>query len=73
MNIPLNLILAIAAVAYGLYWYYRLKVAPEKIEKLQVLIERNDEKMGRAIYVFGHTLLPLIIGLFLFYTYFADK
>ncbi|MFT5112422.1 MAG: hypothetical protein ACI8P9_001746 [Parasphingorhabdus sp.] len=65
MNTNLNLILGIVAIAYGLYSYYRRKTAPDKIEKLQILIERNGEKMAHSIHMFGHTLLPIVAGLLL--------
>ena len=70
MNIPFNLILGILAIVYGLYSYKQRKVAPEKIEKLQSMIERNGEKMGHSIHLFGYTILPIVAGLLLLFSYF---
>ena len=70
MNIPINLILGILAIAYGLYCYFQRKVAPEKIEKLQTMIERNGEKMGNSIHLFGYTILPIVAGLLLLHAHF---
>lgn len=65
MNLGINFIIGIAAIAYGLYCYSQLKFAPEKIEKLRLLIERNGEKMGNSIYLFGHAILPIVAGVLL--------
>ena len=70
MSMDLNLLLGAIAIAYGIYCYLQWKVAPEKIDKLQTLIKRNDEKMGNAIYLFGHTILPIVAGLLLLLAYF---
>ena len=70
MNISMNLILAILAIVYGLYSYYQRKVAPEKIVKLQTMIERNGEKMGHSIHLFGYTIMPIVAGLLLLFSYF---
>ena len=70
MNIDLNLILGTVAIAYGVYSYYRRMVAPEDIEKLQEMIERNGEKMGHQIHLFGYTILPIIAGLLILYASF---
>ena len=58
-----NLILGVLAIAYGIYSYIQRKTAPEKIEKLQVMIERNGEKMGHSIHLFGYTILPIVAGI----------
>ena len=65
MQIGLNFIIGVVAIAYGLYCYSQMKFAPEKIEKLQYLIERNGEKMGNSIYLFGHAILPIVAGVLL--------
>jgi hypothetical protein len=70
MDIDTKLIIGLLAIVYGLYWFIRRKVAPDNIEKLQVMIERNGEKMGHAIHLFGHTLLPFAVGLLLLFLYF---
>ena len=66
----INLIIGAIAIAYGVYSYAQRKIAPEKIEKLQYLIERNGEKMGHSIHMFGHTILPIVAGLLLLHSYF---
>ncbi|MDH3450145.1 MAG: hypothetical protein OEO18_18535 [Gammaproteobacteria bacterium] len=70
MNIGVNLILGVLAIVYGLYCYWQRKTSPEKIEKLQTMIERNGEKMGHSIHLFGYTILPIVAGLLLLYAYF---
>jgi len=70
MDIPVNLVLGVLAILYALYSYYRLKTAPEDIEKLQTLTERNGEKMARSIYLVGHTILPIVAGLLLLNAHF---
>ncbi len=69
MSIDLNYILGVLAIVYGLYCYIQRKVAPQKIEKLQSMIERNGEKMGHSIHLFGYTILPIIAGLLLLYAH----
>ena len=70
MDIGFNLILGVLAIAYGLYSFIQRKVAPENIEKLQIMIERNGEKMGHSIHLFGYTIMPIIAGLLLLYAHF---
>ena len=70
MSAEFNLLLGILAIAYGLYSYIQRKRAPEKIEKLQVMIERNGEKMGHSIHMFGYTILPVIAGILILSAYF---
>lgn len=67
MNISINFILGLLAIVYGLYCFIQRKTAPEKIEKLQSMIERNGEKMGHSIHLFGYTIMPIIAGLLLLY------
>lgn len=62
MDTNINLILGVLAIAYGVYSFVQRKRAPEKIEKLQIMIERNGEKMGHSIHLFGYTILPIIAG-----------
>jgi hypothetical protein len=70
MNIDIKLILGLLAFVYGLYWFIQRKIAPENIEKLQLMIERNGEKMGHSIHLFGHTILPIVVGLLLLFAHF---
>ena len=70
MNISVNLILGLLAVVYGLYCFIQRKTAPEKIEKLQTMIERNGEKLGNSIHLFGYTILPIVAGLALLHAHF---
>ncbi|MDH3631604.1 MAG: hypothetical protein OER98_10840 [Gammaproteobacteria bacterium] len=65
-----NFIIGVLAIAYGVYSFIQRKIAPEKIEKLQVMIERNGEKMGHSIHLFGYTILPIVAGLLLLYAHF---
>ena len=70
MGISLNLVLGVLAIVYGIYSYVQRKTAPENIEKLQIMIERNGEKMGHSIHLFGYTILPIIAGLLLLLAHF---
>ena len=67
-----NLILGVLAIVYGVYSYILRKTAPEKIEKLQTMIERNGEKMGHSIHLFGYTILPIVAGLLLLLAHFRN-
>jgi hypothetical protein len=70
MDFNINLAIGVLAIAYGLYSHVRRKTAAHKIDKLQTLIERNGEKMGHSIYMFGHTILPIVAGLMLLYAHY---
>ncbi len=70
MDISINFIIGVLAIVYGLYSFIQRKVAPEKIVKLQTMIERNGEKMGHSIHLFGYTILPIVAGLLLLYAHF---
>lgn len=72
MSIGFNFILGVLAIVYGLYSYIRRKTSPEDIEKLQEMIERNGEKMGHSIHLFGYTILPIIAGILLLSAHFRD-
>jgi len=70
MNIDFNFIVGVLAIAYGLYSFIQRKVAPQNIEKLQSMIERNGEKMAHSIHLFGYTILPIVAGLLLLFAHF---
>ena len=70
MSISINFIIGLLAIVYGLYCFIQRKTAPEKIEKLQSMIERNGEKMGNSIHLFGYTILPIVAGLLLLFAEF---
>jgi hypothetical protein len=65
-----NFIIGVLAIAYGIYSYVQRKTAPEKIAKLQTMIERNGEKMGNRIHLFGYTIVPIAAGLMLLHAHF---
>ena len=65
MDINFNLVLGVVAIAYGIYSFYQRRTAPEKIEKLQSMIERNGEKMAHSIHLIGYTILPIFSGVLL--------
>ena len=71
-NISFNFVLGVLAIIYGLYSFYQRKTAPEDIVKLQTMIERNGEKMGHSIHLFGYTLLPIAAGLMLLHAHFRS-
>jgi p-aminobenzoyl-glutamate transporter AbgT len=70
MDISFNFIIGVLAIAYGIYSYMQRKSAPESIRKLQEMIERNGEKMGHSIHLFGYTIMPIVAGLLLLYAHF---
>jgi hypothetical protein len=70
MNISVNFVIGMLAIVYGLYSFYQRKTAPESIKKLTIMIERNGEKMGHAIHLFGYTILPIVAGLLLMHAHF---
>ncbi len=70
MDISFNFIVGVLAIVYGVYSFIQRKVAPEKIVKLQTMIERNGEKMGHSIHLFGYTILPIVAGLLLLYAHY---
>ena len=67
MGPELNFIVGVLAIVYGLYSYYRRKTAPQDIDKLQEMIERNGEKMANSIHLVGYTIMPIIAGLMLLF------
>ena len=70
MALSVNLILGLGLIIYGLFMQVRRQAAPEKIEKLQVLIESHGEKTGRTIHIVGHTVVPLVAGALLLIAHF---
>ncbi|MDH3468879.1 MAG: hypothetical protein OES26_23825 [Gammaproteobacteria bacterium] len=70
MNIGINFVIGVLAIVYGLYCFVQRKVAPQKIDKLQSMIERNGEKMGHSIHLLGYTILPVVAGLLLLFAHF---
>jgi membrane protein DedA with SNARE-associated domain len=73
MNVGLNFFLGLLAIGYGLHSYYQRKVAPENIEKLQSMIERNGEKMANSIHLIGYTIMPIVAGLLLLLAEFRGR
>ena len=72
MTISIHFILGVLAIVYGVYSYIQRKTAPEKIAKLQEMIERNGEKMGHSIHLFGYTIIPIVAGLLILYADFRN-
>ncbi len=72
MEMSLNFVLGVLAIVYAVYSYIQRKTAPEKIEKLQTMIERNGEKMGHSIHLVGYTIMPFIAGLLLLFAHFRN-
>ena len=72
MDLSINFVIGVLAIAYGVYSYIQRKTAPEKIEKLRIMIERNGEKMGHSIHMFGYTILPIAAGLLLLLAHFRN-
>jgi hypothetical protein len=70
MDISINFVIGVLAIVYGVYCFIQRKTAPQNIEKLQVLIERNGEKMAHSIHLFGYTILPVVAGLLLLFAHF---
>lgn len=72
MDISFNFIVGVLAIVYGIYSFIQRKTAPEKIAKLQTMIERNGEKMGNSIHLFGYTILPIVAGLLMLFAHFRQ-
>jgi hypothetical protein len=72
MDISVNFVIGVLAIVYGLYSFYQRKTAPESIKKLTIMIERNGEKMGHGIHLFGYTILPIVAGLLLLHAHFGS-
>ena len=72
MKSEITLVFGLLAIGYGLYCYIQRKTAPEKIEKLNTMIERNGEKMGHSIHMFGYTILPILAGVLILFSNFQD-
>ena len=70
MALSINLLLGLGLLLYGIYMQYRRQTAPEKIDKLQVLINSHGEKTGRSIHFVGHTAAPLLAGVLLVIAHF---
>lgn len=70
MAMSANLILGLGLIIYGLFMQVRRQTGPEKIEKLQVLIESHGEETGRTIHIVGHTVVPLVAGVLLLIAHF---
>jgi hypothetical protein len=70
MTSQINLLLGAIAIAYGIYSYYQRKNSPENIERLQASIERNGEKMAHTIHLIGYTIMPVVSGFLLLYSYY---
>ena len=70
MDFSVNFVIGVLAIVYGLYSFVQRKTAPEKIDRLQTMIERNGEKMGHSIHLFGYTVLPIVSGLLLLFAHF---
>jgi hypothetical protein len=70
MSPQINLILGTIAIAYGIYSYHQRKTVPENIEKLQTMIERNGESMAHTIHLIGYTILPIVSGMLLLFSYY---
>ena len=61
----LNVLLGLAAVAYGLYTAYVRATAPEKFEKLAAMKEQWGDGTGTIVHVVGYTVVPIVVGLML--------
>lgn len=70
MTSAVNLIPGLALIAYGLYRLIRRQTAPQKIEKLQALIESHSLTTGSRIHLIGHTGVPSIAGIALLIAHF---
>jgi hypothetical protein len=70
MALSVNLILGLGLIIYGLFMQVRRQTTPEKIGKLQALIESHGEKTGRNIHIVGHTVAPLVAGALLLIAHF---
>jgi len=58
-----NLLLGIAAVAYGLYTLYARATSPNKFAKLEAMKKQWGERPGTIVHVIGYSVVPIIAGL----------
>jgi hypothetical protein len=59
----INLLLGIAAVAYGLYTLYARATSPNKFAKLEVMKKQWGERGGTIVHVVCYSVVPIIAGL----------
>ena len=57
-----NLLLGLAAIAYGLYTAYVRATTPEKFAKLDAMRKQWGERVGTAVHIVGYTVVPILIG-----------
>lgn len=58
-----NLLLGVAALAYGVYTGYARTVTPEKFAKLEAMKEQWGESTGNLVHLVAYTVLPVVVGL----------
>jgi hypothetical protein len=63
-----NLLLGIAALAYGLYTGYARTASPEKFGKLQAMKKQWGESTGNIVHLVAYTVVPIVVGLALIAT-----
>ncbi len=60
MNV--NLLLGIAAAAYGCYTLYVRAASPEKLGKLEAMKKQWGERAGTVVHVVANTVVPIVAG-----------
>jgi hypothetical protein len=61
--VSINLLLGLAAIAYGLYTAYVRATSPGKFAKLDSMKRQWGEGVGTAVHVVGYTVAPILVGL----------
>jgi hypothetical protein len=58
----INLLLGLAAIAYGLYTAYVRATTPEKFAKLDAMRKQWGAGAGTAVHIVGYTVVPILVG-----------
>jgi hypothetical protein len=64
-SMNMNILLGIAAIAYGLYTIYVRFTDPSKLGKLDAMKKQWGEAAGTAIHWVSYTLAPIVVGVIL--------
>ena len=72
-QVNINLLIGLAAIAYGLYTAYVRATSPGKFEKLDSMKKQWGQGVGTAVHVVGYTVVPILVGLALIVRALMDR
>lgn len=72
MSIGLKLLVGIGLIGYGLYYLVMRKFAPEKLTKLQSMMDEFDTKKALTLHIIGYTVMPIVAGIFILVGHFRS-